>query len=511
MNRLTKLIIAGGAGAILLPGCGGGGSMGPTTRTGSFHLTIKWPTDTRLIPKASNSLSGQLLQGTGPTVLQEFAQSKPSGGQLINVAWDNLAPGPVTLTAKAFPGADLSGVAQASGAVQATIVAGQTTHVTLTMASTIDHLLITPANPTVAVGNTQQLTMTAYNAQNEVVLTAPSNVSWGSTVPTKAAMDQNGLMTGMAAGGSQISVQESESGKLATTNVTVTGGGGGGTLGSIFPFGVTYGPDNKIYLTDPGLARVERMDDMTGANGVKFGTGGGGVNQFINPDQMAFDSQGRIYIADTNNDRIVRINDMTGAGWTTYGAPGSGQGKFNTLQGVALDAQDRIYVSDLNNARVVRIDDMNGTNWTTYGTNGTGQGQFGGVNQVYVDKSNGKIYIADATLGRVVRIDDMTGTNWTAFSNGQLGQPSAITLDSAKRIYIVDPQNFRIARFDDMNGTNFVTYGSYGTTVGHFSEPEGIAVDPAGHIYVADGGAFGSPGRLVRMKDMSGGGWITYP
>jgi DNA-binding beta-propeller fold protein YncE len=509
MKRLFTLFTCAAAGIVLLSGCGGGG--GGSSRAGTLILTVKWPQNSRLIPFASNSIVATLLQGTGPTQLGSNTLPKPTGGATsTNVAFNNLEPGSVTLSAVAHPNANGSGTAQASGSVPATIVSGQTTNVTVTMATTIDHLLITPANPSVAAGSTLQLTMTAYNAQNEVVLTSAQTVNWSSATPSKATISGSGNVTGVAAGSSQITVTETESGKTANTTVTVTSGGGN-NVGSIGPTGVTYGPDGKLYLTDSFLYRLIRLDGISGANAATF-TGIAG-SPFINPSQIAFDSQNRIYVIDTNNARVVRIDDFTGTNWTTYGAPGLGAGQFNGPTGVALDAQNRIYIADLNNSRIVRIDNMAGANWTTFGTDGFGVGQFKAPHQVVVDKQTGKIYIADSGsgAGRIARIDDMAGTNWVTYSNAQLNRPAGITLDSNGRIYVTDTGSFIIARFDDMTGANYVKYGSFGTGVGQFADPEGIAVDPVGHVYIADAGSFGMPGRLVRIDNMTGAGWTTFP
>ena len=511
MKRLFVLFICAAAGVVLLSGCGGGG--GGASRAGTLVLTVKWPQGSRLIPVASNSIKATLLQGAGPTQLGSNVLPKPTGGATsTSVVFNNLEAGAVTLSAIAYPTENGSGTAQASGSVPATIVSGQTTNVTVTMASTIDHVIVTPANPSVLAGNTLQMTATAYNAQNEVVLISGQTVTWSSTVTSKATVSGTGNVTGVAAGSSQISATETESGKSGNTTVTVTSGGGN-NVGSIGPTGVTYGPDGKLYLTDSFVYRLIRLDNITGANSTAFGTGGNGVNQFINPSQIAFDTQNRIYIIDTNNARVVRMDDFTGTNWTTYGASGLGAGQFNGPTGVALDAQDRIYIADNNNSRIVRIDNMSGANWTTYGADGLGVGQFKAVHGIFVDKQSGKIYVTDPAGGttRIVRIDDMNGTNWVTYSNAQLNRPTAITVDSNGRIYVTDTGAFVVARFDDMTGANYSFFGSFGTGVGKFADPEGIAVDPSGHIYIADAGSFGNPGHLTRVDNMTGAGWTTFP
>ncbi|TMJ08398.1 MAG: hypothetical protein E6G98_12240 [Bacillati bacterium ANGP1] len=56
-----------------------------------------------------------------------------------------------------------------------------------------------------------------------------------------------------------------------------------------------------------------------------------------------------------------------------------------------------------------------------------------------------------------------------------------------------------------MMGADWTTLGSQGAEVNQFNEPNGIFVDEAGRIFVAD---FGNR-RVVRMDDMTGLNWIT--
>ena len=90
------------------------------------------------------------------------------------------------------------------------------------MASTISSLSITPASPSVVVGSTTQLTMSAVNASGSVVLTAASTVTWVSLNTAVAMVSSTRLVTGVSAGTARIQVTESESGKTATTSVTAT-------------------------------------------------------------------------------------------------------------------------------------------------------------------------------------------------------------------------------------------------------------------------------------------------
>lgn len=71
------------------------------------------------------------------------------------------------------------------------------------------------------------------------------------------------------------------------------------------------------------------------------------------------------------------------------------------------------------------------------------------------------------------------------------------------KIYVTDRDNSRIVRMDDMTGAGSVSIGSYGSGTYQFINPQGIFVDTAEKIYVADS-------RIVRIDDMTGAGWTTF-
>lgn len=207
-----------------LTGCGSGATP-IAAGTGRATLVIEWPEVTRLVPVAANSITVSFsLDGT---VASTQTVVRPTSGNTSTVTFDSLPVGALAVIASAYPNADGSGTAQATATTSATIVSGQTTAVSLTMASTISSLSISPSGPSVAVGGTSQLTMTALNAAGSAVLVSASSVTWTSLNTAIASVSSAGLVTGVAGGNATIQVTESESGKAATVAVTVTATSGG--------------------------------------------------------------------------------------------------------------------------------------------------------------------------------------------------------------------------------------------------------------------------------------------
>lgn len=214
------LFTGAGVAAGALSGCGAGSGVTSAAGAGRATLTVAWPDATRLIPAAASSITVRFTLEGIEVAAQTIA--RPSSGGTSTLTFDTLPVGALTATATAYPTTTGSGVAQATATTTAVIVVGQTTSITVTMASTIDRLTVSPTSPSVEAGSTVALTATALNASGAIVLTASGGFTWSSLTPSVASVSASGVVTGIASGTAQIQVTESESGKVATVAVTVT-------------------------------------------------------------------------------------------------------------------------------------------------------------------------------------------------------------------------------------------------------------------------------------------------
>ena len=122
----------------------------------------------------------------------------------------------------------------------------------------------------------------------------------------------------------------------------------------------------------------------------------------------------------------------------------------------------------------------------------------------------------------VFKIDttSTSGSTFTASANnkvigsfgsgvGQFIYPRGIAVDSTKNyVYVADESNYRIVRLDtNLTVTSWVALGTRGSGSGQFISPQTIAVDASsGHIYVVDSGNY----WIVRMDDITGANWTQY-
>jgi outer membrane protein assembly factor BamB len=156
-------------------------------KTGGATFSVTWPapSDSRVIPVASNSIKITLFKGGN--VLGTRVLARPAAGQppTVTTGFDNLESGnDYSALAEAFPSADGTGVAQARAQVGFAVQDNVRTPVKLTMGLTIATLQITPSNiGKVGVGRQLRLFVNGLDANGNIVLTTLNtvNVTSGNT------------------------------------------------------------------------------------------------------------------------------------------------------------------------------------------------------------------------------------------------------------------------------------------------------------------------------------------
>ncbi len=201
------------------------------------------------------------------------------------------------------------------------------------------------------------------------------------------------------------------------------------------------------------------------------------------------------------------------AGYTGDGGPAQ-SAELDLPYGVSVDTSGNVYIADTGNS-VIRKVDSSGKITTSAG-NGTkgynGDGQPATSAALYspcraVADRSGNVYIADYYNNRIRRvatsgmITTVAGTGTQGYNGdgipataAQLSFPAAVAVDTAGNIYIADAWNNRIRKVDT-SGT-ITTIAGTGTSgfsgdggppiSAELSFPEDVAVDTAGHVYIAD-------------------------
>jgi DNA-binding beta-propeller fold protein YncE len=179
----------------------------------------------------------------------------------------------------------------------------------------------------------------------------------------------------------------------------------------------------------------------------------------------------------------------------SWGSQGHGDGQFVLPWGVAVDPSGYVYVTDPRrfsepgNWRVDKFT-LDGDFEMKFGSQGTGNGQFGldYPKGVAVDPE-GNVWVTDA--GRIEKFDSggkfLAAYGSWGTGNGQFENPQDIALDSAGNVFVIDSSNDRVQKLDP-NGNYLLQWGGVGwdNADGHFLFPEGIVVDLSGNVFVVD-------------------------
>src|ERR1017187_4986606 len=296
------------------------------------------------------------------------------------------------------------------------------------------------------------------------------------------------------------------------------------------PQDVEIGPNNTILIADTGNASIRSVSSagiittLSGLNGgaglVASGDGVANTLAMLAPFGVTADSSGNLYVAESGTYRIRKIdtagNITTAIGDGNQGFAGDG-GPANKVEmsgptSVALDSSGNLYFADsLNN----RIRKLAGGTVRTFAGNGvfsySGDGAAATSAQLNtpmgVGVSSANLYIAD-TANNAVRsvangvISNFAGTG-TAGSSGdgnaatgaQLNGPQGLAVDSAGSLYIADTQNHRVRKVTNGNistvaGNGTAGSGGDGGAAGsaQLNLPFGVAVDGPGNLYIAEFG-----------------------
>jgi len=274
----------------------------------------------------------------------------------------------------------------------------------------------------------------------------------------------------------------------------------------------------------------------SGTSGYSGDNGPATSASFFGPSDVAVDNAGNFYISELSNIRKVSstgtITGYAGDAGGTSGFSGDGgaatSAALNGPQGVAADRAGNLYIADTTNVRIRKVNTSGVI--STYAGNGTsaffGDGGLAtsaeliSPRRVAVD-SSGNLYITDFLRIRKVNtsgiISTVAGNGTSGFSgdgglatSAKLNSPLGVAVDSAGNLYIADFGNQRIRKVNTGgiittvagNGTSGFSGDGGLATSAKLNSPQGVAVDSAGNIYIADSGN-------QRIREVSTSGVIS--
>jgi sugar lactone lactonase YvrE len=276
------------------------------------------------------------------------------------------------------------------------------------------------------------------------------------------------------------------------------------------------------FLAAALLARAQPLSFSTlaGSPGGGSADGPGAGARLAHPWGVAADSAGNLYVTDTDNHTLRQITPagvvttLAGQPGVSGSANGTGSGaRFNQPQGVAVDAVGNVYVADTGNHTIRKITSLGvvttlaGLAGSAGSTDNTGSAaRFNEPEGLTLNSAGTLLYVADTwnhTLRQVTTaagvVTTLAGLAGTAGTNDGTGtgalfnQPQGVAVDGSGNVYVGDTGNQTVRK---VTASGTVTTwagmaGNFGSANGSGSSaafwgPQGLAVDGSGTLFVAD-------------------------
>jgi len=311
-----------------------------------------------------------------------------------------------------------------------------------------------------------------------------------------------------------------------------SGDGGAATSAQLKrPFGVAVDQAGNVFIADSDNNVVRKVDTSG-----KITTVMGGLDQVVQfpngkierdaslrSTGIAVDSSGNVFVADFYNHIVLK---MDAAGKVSVAAGTSQKGGYNgdygpatkaqllDPTGVAVDNKGNLFIADSAN-NVIRKVDVNGIIYTVAGNKSLTEYRGDGgpavdaglyyPEAVAVDKE-GNLFIADSFHSAIRKVDTdgnistLAGLSPSApgysfqvggykgdggpATRAMLDLPEGIAVNDASELFIADSGN-DVVRKVDTTGRIFTIAGEHIGSRGHWDGTEGVAIDKDGNLIIA--------------------------
>ncbi|MGC8518712.1 MAG: SMP-30/gluconolactonase/LRE family protein [Steroidobacteraceae bacterium] len=226
-------------------------------------------------------------------------------------------------------------------------------------------------------------------------------------------------------------------------------------------------------FTGPITANVT-TESFSCASASASGSATASGTTFNSPAQLAIDGNGNLYVADSLNSRILEI--------TPSGTVSTLISGLNGPEGVAVNATGtQLYVADTGNNRILEDALPGGTPTVLLGS---------GLNLpagVAFDSANGDVIVADTGNSAIKAIAPNGTVSTLATSANGLNGPYGVAVSPAGTIYVANTGANTVVQIS--GGTVSLLPGTTAptsSTAGTFTNPYGVTLDASGDVYVAN-------------------------
>ncbi|MBI5388468.1 MAG: ABC transporter permease subunit [Verrucomicrobia bacterium] len=254
--------------------------------------------------------------------------------------------------------------------------------------------------------------------------------------------------------------------------------------------------DNAAPLPSQVFRRVEIL-----------GRRGAGAGEFNKPRSVAVDQDDNLYVADMTG-RVQKFSP-DGRWLLAWQTPQTDLGK---PKGMDCDHDGNVVVIEPHYQRVNHFT-PDGRLVAQWGGHLTNRGPFSLPRAVAVN-SRGDVIVSEYTLAERVQVFAAYGKakrcefGCAGSGPGEFNRPEGVGVDGADRIYVADSCNHRIQVFSP-DGKFLRAHGHAGSAAGEFSYPYDVRVDAAGRQFVCDYGnsriqVFDAHDKLIEMIGKAG-------
>lgn len=280
--------------------------------------------------------------------------------------------------------------------------------------------------------------------------------------------------------------------KIAPGGVVTTFAGEGPSIGNLDgvgsaaqfsnPEGIAAGPGGNLYVADTGNGAIRLVTPAGVVSTLVSAAALGSAAAFSNPSVVAVDASGNAFFADNGTRSIFKLDTsgnvtfIAGNNQNTGSVDGTGAAaSFSDPSGIAVDATGNLYVTDLQyvppdtykpplvGSTIRKI--APGGVVTTIAGSASAIGSTDGLGSVALFTNtagiladpHGNLYVADRGNSSIRKLSPQTGSSGSTYTvttfagvSGQFGevdgpasvarldQPNAIAMDSAGNIYVLD-------------------------------------------------------------------------
>jgi sugar lactone lactonase YvrE len=323
-----------------------------------------------------------------------------------------------------------------------------------------------------------------------------------------------------------------------------SGDGGAATSAELnYPYGVAVDASGNLYIADCYNSRIRKVAAGTGiittvaGNGTAAYSGDGGAAtsaKLYFPCGVALDASGNLYIVDTSNNRIRMVSAVSPPlNETIISFPTTAVGSSAVVQNVLIETTEAETISSitvpasLGGSQEFTVGSITGCTIGASNASGTTctvpitfTPAYPGLRQLplQVVTSQGIVNIGLEGTGTGPQAALTPGIITTVAGNGtqgysgdggaaissELDEPDGVAVDASGNLYIADLANNRIRKvavgtgiISTVAGNGTAGYSGDGgaATSAELNYPYGVAVDASGNLYIAD--TFSSRIRMV--------------